>query len=309
MRRSSTAFLIGIFLAIPSAATASPFFWAMTALSVIGLVGGGVGGVVLGTYEIALQVGCELSDCEGIAVSPIEGSESNLDIMFSDLVAPSSLSLTPVSGTGDAAFEGAVNASFSVLSGVISNTRALTTTLERYYGALDAGDPFCVGGLTCSEFQAAFANALIVDIEGGLGTFAGLVGQISGSPLLPGLSVSAPDLEAYRDAVLTGALLPSEAIAFAELGGTPEDLARLISLFESLDPADIPAGPITALSALTSVADGLANGAIDIRAELPASFPVPEPGASVLWGIGLAGVFWLARSRREDDRPHLERMS
>jgi hypothetical protein len=297
MRRSVAAFLVAIVLAIPSVATASPFFWAMTAISVIGLVGGGVGGVVLGGYEIALQVGCELSDCEDVAVSPIEGSESNPDLMFVDLVAPASLTLTPVGGTGDPAFEAAVNASFSALSGVIADTRALTTTLERYYGALDAGDPFCAGGLSCSEFQAAFAGDLVVDIEAGIATFAALAAQISGSPLLSGVSVSAQDLEIYRDSVLLSGLFPTEAAAFAELGGTPADFARLITLFESLDPADIPAGPLTASSALALVTDGLTSGAIDVRAELPASFSVPEPGVAILWGIGLPGVLRLARSR------------
>lgn len=300
--------------------------WGFSAIGIaIGFLGAGIGAVFVGglmsTVELTTDILCETLGCEDTVVmsgpSDLETADTNPDPSYSSLASSPPLSVTlppPEPGTPASIVTHGAEITGAV-SVVLPASRDLVVTVERYYGALAAGDPSCAaafGGqglapMTCSEIQLAHASGLITTINAGFDAIGAALVGLSQEPLTQSYSITAAEVAAYVSDVDQNGFSSEEQAILVQLDPTAGELAAIADRYFPLVAGDLPFSSKLASVALAEGGQAFLDW--DVREQLPSSFPLAIPPvetmpplgtailASVILSLGVIGVGVLVRSR------------
>jgi len=249
--------------------------------------------------------------------SDLETADTNPDPSYSRLASSPALGVTlppPEPGTPvSIVTHGAVNT--GAASVVLPASRDLVVTVERYYGALAAGDPSCAAApsrqglapMTCSELRLAHASSLIATINAGFDSIGTALVGLSQEPLAQSHSITAAEVAEYVGDVDQNGFSSQEQAILVQLDPTAGELAAIEDGYFPLVAGDLPFSSKLASIALAD--GGQAFLGWDVREQLPPSFPLAVPSVdtmpvlgsavlvSVILTLGVIGVLVLMRSR------------
>jgi len=242
-----------------------------TAAGVGGLVGEGTGFVVMGIWDL-------------FAAAP-----ANPDPDHGTLASVTAVTFTPVVGSGQV-FDN-VNTSLLFAGYIIDNSRLLNMSLERYYGALNDGNPENTELQLLAASQAFFG--LDDAIMGYRSSLTAISSDISGTDFAS-LSATVTDVLDLRDEILISGFPSYEDFVFAEMHATSEEMSNAILEVSFVTGDTITDSDLTGAVIFDRYASAL--GEVDIREMLPPDFTVvPEPATICLLGLG---TLTLRRRRR-----------